>query len=128
MSWPVCVPAKHERTHLGLLDIACAAIAAVALGIWIGLDQAPLSGTPGRGGHATAALPTIKKVWRDPEPENLLFYVLAGISAMIALLTITSWESAAWAFVVYMLALCIALVSTVPAGRHARSVAATEST
>lgn len=110
--------AKQHRARLGLFDLICAVIASIALGIWLGLGQAPLAVLFAVAADAVAALPTVVKAWRDPDSENLLFYILVGIGATITLLTITSWDPAVWAFAGYILTLAIVLVSIV-AGRRA---------
>ncbi|UNT00721.1 hypothetical protein MMF93_32725 [Streptomyces tubbatahanensis] len=116
----VCaVLTRHNLARLGTFDVVCAVIAVVALGVWLGLGQAPLAVVCAVAADAAAALPTALKAWRDPYSENLLFYVLVGTGAAVTLLTITSWQPEAWAFAVYVLALCAVLVSIVSVRRRA---------
>lgn len=111
---------RHNLAQLGPFDAVCAVIAVTALGIWLGLGQAPLAVIFAVAADAAAALPTIVKAWRDPDSENLLFYVLAATAATITLLTISSWEPASWAFAGYILALCVLLVGIVSMRRRTR--------
>ena len=109
---------RHHRARIGPFDVVCAAVAVLALGVWLGLGRAPLAVFVAVAADAVAALPTIRKAWHDPDSENVLFYVMVGLGATITLLTISSWEPSAWAFAVYMLALCLLLVALVVSRRH----------
>ncbi len=109
---------RHSRSTIGSFDIACAVIAVAALIVWIGFDAAPTAVIFAVGADAAAALPTVRKAWRDPDSENLLFYVLVGLGATITLLTLDSWAPSDWAFAVYMLVLSLLLVAVVSTGRR----------
>lgn len=111
---------RRHLARLGVFDVACATAAILALVVWLGLGRAPLAVLVAIGADAAAALPTIRKAWREPGSENLLFYVLVGVGATITLLTISSWEPSSWAFAAYMLALCALVVAIVASRRHAR--------
>ena len=111
---------RHNLARLGAFDLFCAVISAVALAVWLGLGRASLAVLFAVAADAAAALPTAVKAWRDPESENLLFYFLVGTGATITLLTISSWEPAVWAFAVYMLVLCTALIGIVSVQRYGR--------
>jgi hypothetical protein len=101
---------RHSLARIGLFDVVCAVI---ALAVWLGLGQAPLAVVFAVAADGAAALPTIAKAWRDPDSENLLFYVLIGMGATITLLTVSSWDPASWAFAAYMLVLCVVVSSIV---------------
>lgn len=111
----------HHHARLGSLDLACAATAATALGVWLVLGRAPSAVLYAVAADAVAALPTITKAWREPNSENLLFYALVAVGATITLATITSPQPHAWAFAAYQLTICAGLVGIVGARRrHAR--------
>ncbi|GAA1085897.1 hypothetical protein [Pseudonocardia alni] len=114
----------HPRSTIGPFDIVCAVIAVAALVVWIGFDAAATAVVFAVGADATAALPTIRKAWSDPDSENLLFYVLVGLGATITLLTLDSWAPSDWAFAVYILALSLVLVGVVVTTRRAACVRA----
>ncbi|TCK27174.1 hypothetical protein [Pseudonocardia endophytica] len=111
---------RHGRARIGVFDVACAAVAVLALGVWLGLGQAPLAVFVAVAADAIAALPTIRKAWRDPGSENVLFYVLIGAGATVTLLTITTWEPSTWAFALYILVLCVLIIVLVVTRRYAR--------
>ncbi|GAA3851548.1 hypothetical protein [Streptomyces sedi] len=110
----------HSRVRVGLFDLGCAAVALIALVIWFGLGQASLAVVAAASADAVAALPTIRKAWSDPESENLLFYVLVCLGAVITLLTIDSWEPESWVFAVYIVALTT-LLTAIISGRRGLS-------
>ena len=110
--------ARRHRASLGPFDLACGVTAAVALGVWIGLGQAPAAVIIAVVADGVAALPTIVKAWRDPWSEQATFYALVGVGAVITLLPLTSWEPAAWAFAGYILGLCTLLCAVLVARRR----------
>ncbi|WP_407566045.1 hypothetical protein [Streptomyces sp. 184] len=109
---------RRNLARLGVFDLACAAVAVAALGVWLGLGEAALAVLFAVAADAAAALPTVVKAWRDPASENLLFYVLVGTGAAITLLTISSGDPAAWAFAAYVLTVCVSLVALVSVRRR----------
>ena len=115
---------RHSYSTIGPFDIVCAVIAVAALVVWIGFDAAPTAVIFAVGADAAAALPTIRKAWRDPDSENLLFYVLVGVGATVTLMTLNSWTPSDWAFAVYMLALSLVLVGIVFTRRRSALVRA----
>ena len=50
-----------------------------------------------------AAVPTLRKAYRDPHTETWMAFLCSGISAGITLLTITDWDFATAAFPIYIL-------------------------
>lgn len=111
--------ARRHLARIGPFDLACGAIALIALAVWLGLGQAPLAVLLAVAADGAAALPTIRKAWRDPDSENLIFYVIVGIGATLTLLTITTPDPAAWAFAAYLLALSLVLAGLIAGRRRA---------
>ncbi|WP_420115064.1 hypothetical protein [Pseudactinotalea sp.] len=114
------VLSRHHHARVGPFDLACGAIAVVALVAWWGLEQAPVAVLLAVGADAAAALPTIRKAWREPESENAAFYVMVAAGALVTLLTITCQEPQDWAFAVYIFALST-LLAGVTTSRRRRS-------
>lgn len=108
---------RRHHAHLGVFDLSCGVISLAALGVWLGLGDAPLAVLVAVAADAVAALPTIIKAWLRPDSESALFYFLVGTGSTITLLTITSWTLRTWAFVGYQLALCVLLVAIITARR-----------
>lgn len=107
----------HDRVRLGLFDVACGTLSVAALVVWLVFDAAPLAVFVAVGADAAAALPTVRKAWRDPGSESLLFYVLVALGAILTLLTVTSGDPVEWVFAAYMLVLC-GLIAAVVALRR----------
>lgn len=114
--------ARLHYAHLGAFDLACALVSTGALAVWLGWGEAPLAVLFAVAADAVAALPTLIKAWRHPDSENTLFYVLVAIGATITLMTISAWTPEAWAFAVYQLVICVALVAVITTRRRARRV------
>ncbi|MFW6692815.1 hypothetical protein [Streptomyces sp. MAR4 CNX-425] len=112
------VATRRNLARLGVFDLACAVVAGAAVAVWLGLGRASAAVGFAVAADAAAALPTLVKAWRDPDSENLLFYVLVGTGAAVTLLTITTREPAAWAFAAYVLTLCVTLVAVVSVRRR----------
>ena len=112
------VLSSHGRARLGPFDGACGVLALAALGVWVGLGEAPLAVLVAVAADAIAAVPTVIKAWREPASENVGFYALVGTGAAITLLTIRSAEPASWAFAAYVLVLCLVLVGVLVVRRR----------
>ena len=112
------VLSRHARARLGPFDGACGLLALVALGVWLGLGEAPLAVLVAVAADGIAALPTLAKAWREPDSENAGFYGLVAVGAAVTLLTVTSGDPAAWAFAAYALALCTLLVGVIAVRRR----------
>ncbi|QVQ53753.1 hypothetical protein J4H86_08565 [Spiractinospora alimapuensis] len=117
---------RHGAVAVTGFDLACGAIAAAALVVWLGLGSAPLGVLFAVGADAAGAIPTVRKAWRDPHSENALFFVFIAAGAGLTLLTITEWEPAAWAFAAYMLTLSLLLTTAIVLRRRTRVVGTTE--
>jgi len=120
--------ARRHRARLGLFDLTCAVVATTALGVWLGLGQAPIAVFFAVLADGVAALPTVLKAWRDPDSENLIFYVSVGIGGVITLLTVSVWKPTVWAFAAYILSLSVLLVTIVTTRRAWLSRAVVDST
>lgn len=110
---------RHGAVRITAFDLACGAISVAALAVWLGLGQAALAVLFAVLADGAASIPTLRKAWRDPHSENVLFYLLVGAGSVITLLTITDWHPASWMFAGYILVLA-ASMTTVIAVRRAR--------
>ena len=132
---PVCVVAtslitRRFFTRFTAFDFACLFFAVVALGVWIGLGQAPLAVWIAVTADLIAALPTVVKSWRHPDTENALFYLFPASGAAITFATITVWAPQTWAFVAYQFSICVVLAVLIVVRRRvlgtSRTAAATK--
>jgi hypothetical protein len=60
-----------------------------------------------------AALPTMRKAYREPHTETWLAFLCSGISALITLLTISDWSFSVAAFPIYILTMSTVLFTLV---------------
>lgn len=109
----------HGALRVTAFDLACGATAVVALGAWLGLGHTGLAVLFVVLADAAAAIPTVRKAWRNPHSEHALFYPLIGIGAVITLLTITDWQPASWLFAGYVLALAATMATIIATRRQA---------
>ena len=91
------------------LDYVCGALSVVALSFWALTRSGDIAIAFSILADLTAGLPTIVKAYREPETEDARFFLLYAISALITLLTITTWSFANMAFPLFSLILCVML-------------------
>lgn len=104
---------RHRRVRLTAFDVGCGVISVIALVVWAGAGQAEFAVVLAVAADAAAALPTVRKAWRDPASENAFFYGLVGTGGVITLLTISDGAPASWAFAAYILALSVLLTAVI---------------
>ncbi|MFD0905314.1 hypothetical protein [Actinomadura sediminis] len=104
---------RRSTARVGAFDLACGAVAVMALIVWVGLDRAPVAVVFAVLADGVGAVPTIRKAWGDPESENAGFYALVGVNSTITLLTIDRWTLDTWVFPGYMLAICLTLLAII---------------
>lgn len=117
---------KNAYWKIGRLDIACGALALVGIGLWGITRVGNLAILFSILADGLGAVPTVVKSYHAPETESYLVYLLAAISAVITLLTITAWNFEHYAFPAYILLIDLILLSlikfklgTLFAGRYA---------
>ncbi|WP_026930356.1 hypothetical protein [Glycomyces tenuis] len=110
---------RHGAVKVSAFDLACGSTAVVALAAWLGLGHTGLAVLFVVLADAAAAVPTVRKAWRDPHSEHVMFYPLIGIGAVITLLTITDWRPASWLFAGYILALAATMSAVITTRRQA---------
>ncbi|SIS20352.1 hypothetical protein [Williamsia sterculiae] len=109
---------RHHYTDLRRSDRTCAALAVIALVVWWGMGDAPIAVVVAVAADALAAAPTVVKAWKLPRTENVLFYLLIGVGAVITLLTITDWHPTTWIFVAYQITVCTVVIGVVTTRRR----------
>lgn len=110
---------RHGHVKITPFDLCCGTISVIALIVWVGTGHAQSAVLLAVIADAAAAIPTVRKAWRDPASENGLFYVLVGIGAIITLLSITDWAPASWMFAGYILLLAVVLTTIIATRRRA---------
>jgi hypothetical protein len=87
---------------ISALDWTCGALSLVALCLWGITRIGNLAIVLSIASDALAALPTVIKAYREPASENARAFLFSASSALITLLTITSWNFAVYAFPLYI--------------------------
>lgn len=94
---------KKAEWKLGRFDFICGALSLVGLLLWYITKVGNVAIAFSILADGLAALPTIVKSYYYPETENGWAYLTAAISALLTLLTITTWDFANFGFPIYLL-------------------------
>jgi hypothetical protein len=100
---------KKAFWKLGALDYICGALALLGLILWYITKVGNIAILFGILADALGSVPTIVKSYRAPESESYSIYLSSLISAVLTVLTITSWNFATWGFPVYMIVINLLL-------------------
>ena len=93
------VRAPHVTGYSGV----CAGVAAAGVVLWQVTDDPLLAIACCIAADAAAALPTLRKAWRDPMSEYPAPYVLTVLSMLVTLLALDRLTVVAWAFPFWIL-------------------------
>lgn len=88
---------------LTTFDLLCGACSVLALLLWIGIDSPRLAILFAALGDGFAAIPTIRKAWKNPETETGLTYFAGFLSVILIIPSIPKWDIENSAFQIYLL-------------------------
>jgi len=88
---------------LTTFDLLCGACSVLALLLWIGIDSPRLAILFAALGDGFAAVPTIRKAWKNPETETGLTYLAGFLSVVLIIPSIPKWDIENSAFQIYLL-------------------------
>lgn len=78
---------KYSERIFGLTEKICSILLAISAIVWI-VGNSPLTNLViGLSAHFIGGIPTIKRAWREPASEDLLFWLFFVIAGVIALVT-----------------------------------------
>ncbi len=100
---------KKSYWKLSSIDYICGLISVLALVLWLVTGKGLLAITFGILADFVAALPTLKKSFYQPGTEHHTIFLLASISAIITLLTISNWRVENYIFALYLLVIDVVL-------------------
>lgn len=100
---------KKSEWKLCKFDIICGSFSVLGIIAWIITNDAILAILFAIIADGLASLPTIVKSWKEPETENSLAFLTAGINSAIALLIIKDWNFATAGFTIYIFSVCVLL-------------------
>lgn len=93
---------KKSEWKIGKLDITCGILSLLGLILWQVTKVPNLAIIFAIMADGLAATPTIVKSYTNPETENAIAYFTAGISSIIAILTIKTWRFENFSFPLYL--------------------------
>ncbi len=93
---------KNAYWRLGTFDYLCGLFAALALLLWWLTDEPSIAIGFAIVSDFSAALPTVKKSWTNPETETGISYATSLFSAATAFTAIQMWNFSAVAFPIYL--------------------------
>lgn len=93
---------RQSYWRLSAFDIGCGCVSAVAIAVWVSLDNPAAAVVLAVLADLVAGFPTIAKAYRAPRTETPVPYLLAGLNGVITLLTLDEWRPQVWAFPVYI--------------------------
>jgi hypothetical protein len=91
-------------------DAACLAGAAFGFGLWWWFASPLPTLFSGLFIDLVGALPTIKKIWREPDSEDLTAWILFFVANAINILAIEDWGVVVASYPVYMTSITLFLV------------------
>lgn len=100
---------KKSYWKISKLDISCGVLSGIGLILWQVTGTGFVAIIFALLADFLAAIPTILKSYRHPETENWMFYLCNAVSALITLLTITSWTFEAYSFPLYLFVITVVL-------------------
>jgi len=100
---------KSSYWKLGRWDYVYGVLAMLGLGLWWVTGDGLVAILFAIVADGLAAIPTIKKAYREPETESSLAFGLCTLSALIIMLTVDEWTIEEFSFPVYILLVCILL-------------------
>lgn len=97
---------KKAYWRLTKFDYICGGLALVGLALWAITRQGNMAILFSILADGLAAIPTVVKAYKDPGSEYALAYIVAGVSALVTLLSIHKWTFENWGFPLYILVIC----------------------
>lgn len=78
---------KYSKRIFGLTEKICSILLIISAIVWVA-GNSPLTNLAlGLSAHFIGGIPTIKRAWRMPASENLLFWLFFAVASVIALTT-----------------------------------------
>jgi hypothetical protein len=99
--------------RIGRFDIMCGMISVAGLVVWAVSDQTTVALVAFVAADAVAALPTVRKAFREPASESPWTFLGSALFAAITLLTLRSFTTAGGLFPTSVLALSLIIWSLV---------------
>jgi len=79
--------------QIGRFDLVCGAISLLGVAVWLFIDQPTIALVTFVFADVVAALPTLRKSYREPETESGLAFAAGTTSAALTMLTLNEWTT-----------------------------------
>jgi hypothetical protein len=109
--------------RLTRLDIVCGLLSVTALIAWAITGTGDVAIAFSVLSDLAAAIPTLRKAFREPHTESAFVFIASGIGATITLLTIAHWRLASFAFPLYIVLVDTTLATLILTPRRDRGLA-----
>jgi len=100
---------KKAYWKVSTLDWWCGALSVLAVILWLVTGTGAVAIVLSILADLLAGVPTLIKAYKDPESEHHSVFRNGSISAAITMLTIQNWTFVAYAFPLYIFAICSVL-------------------
>lgn len=100
---------KKAEWKIQRFDLICGAFSLVGLLLWYITQIGNIAILFSLLADGLASLPTVVKSYYEPETESPTAFLLAGISALLTILTIDNWVFQEMAFPIYIFFVCTTL-------------------
>jgi len=96
---------------LGYFDYLCGIFSIISLALWGITHEPDIAIAFAIASDGFAAIPTLIKMWRHPETENIHPFIAGLFSALAGFLVIGKWSFSSYAFPVYLVTVNILFVA-----------------
>lgn len=93
---------KKSEWKITKFDLVCGFLSLVGLVLWLITKEGNIAIVFSLIADGLAAIPTVVKAYKYPETETIWPWITVGISGLISLLIITTWNFANYAFPLYI--------------------------
>jgi len=107
---------KHGKAKLDAFDAGCFIGAIVGLILWLIFDSPMIAVVATIVIDLIGTMPTIRHSWFHPEEETVITFALGVIATTLTLISLPSYEFAAWIYPAYLLLSNGLLVVTIQHG------------
>ena len=105
--------AKKAYWKLSNLDYFCGLLSGLALVLWLITKDPNVAIILAITSDAFAAIPTIKKAWKNPETESSWPFTIGMLSPLTAFLVANEWSFSELAFPIYLVFINILVVISI---------------
>jgi hypothetical protein len=114
---------RRAYWKLSAFDYACGALSALALVLWYVTENPNVAIVFAIFSDALAAIPTIRKAWRNPQTEFRWPFIMGVFSPLTSFLVASDWAFSEIAFPAYLVVINILLVFSVSKRKHIHTAA-----